>query len=152
MTAQDSLKVLVPPILREALASVRPGEDIDEALLRALKARYPDEATSLLSALARLVALEAERAREDREQTIRRLAAADPGPEIVLKTTSGPPGQTSGVTHVSLGRREYRALEEMPPELRRVVERNRPRASSCPRVGCSWALLASFAALLRAAR
>src|SRR4030065_610117 len=59
-----TVTVQVGPILSEAVASAGPGEDIDEALLRALKARYPEEAASLLSAISRIVEIEARQSGE----------------------------------------------------------------------------------------
>ena len=170
--AGKSLKVQVGPILREALASVRGGEDIDEALLRALKSRYPQEAVSLLAAITRLIDIEAGHHDEPREAVVRRLADGVPGPELSIsssdeRTDSGFPGsfsRTVSQTHViRVGDKEYRSLEELPSHIRRAIEDAREkgrsgrtivsRGSGGPRVtvgaaqgglktGCSWTLIA----------
>jgi len=144
---ETTLKVRIAPLLREALGSVQPGEDFDEALLRVLKLRHSDQATALLSAHSRLIELECERTGEDKSQTIRRLAESDPGPEIVLKTSGDQPRRTSMETRTfRVGDKEYHSLEEMPPDLRRAVERGmagKRTTVKAPRVGCSWSLLAA---------
>ncbi len=84
-----ALTVRLSPILSDALASVKPGEGTDEALPRARKARHPEQAAALLSAVTRIVEIESGRAGEDKQATLRRLAQEDPGPEITLRTSAG---------------------------------------------------------------
>jgi hypothetical protein len=171
-SAGRSVKVQVGPILREALASVRAGEDIDEALLRALKARYHGEAVSLLAAITRLIDIEAGHHDEPRETVVRRLSEGVPGPELSIsssdkRTDSGFPGSFSRTVSqtqiIRVGDKEYRSLEELPPQIRRAVEEARSKGQSGrtvissrsggPRVtvgagqggvktGCSWTLIA----------
>jgi len=127
-----TVTVQVGPILREAVASVGAGEDIDEALLRALKARYPEEAANLLAAISRIVEMAAREANESTEQAIRRLAESQPGPEITLRRAGGrvveggfptTVSETVSETHViRVGDKEYRSLEEVPPHIRRAIE------------------------------
>jgi len=132
------LEVQAAPLLREALREAQPGEDFDEALLRTLKARHPERAAALLAAFSSMLDLEAERAHENKEQAVRRLAETDPSPTIRLS----PP-------QVRVTRREYRSLEEMPPELRRQAEA-RLQAARPSRAGCLWSLLpGALAALCR---
>lgn len=148
-----TLNVRVSPILRDALACARPGEDFDEALLRALKARHPEDATSLLSAVARMVEAESKRASEDRQQTVRRLAEADPGPEIVLRTSMGEPTTITAESRViRIGDKEYHSLEEVPPHLRGMIERAMSGRRPTARAGCVSAIVTGWLlSLMRAA-
>ncbi len=81
--------VEIGPILREALASAGPTEDVDEALLRTLKRRYPGEATNLLSAVSRIAEVEAQRAGVDKREAMRRLAHGEASPELTLCSSGG---------------------------------------------------------------
>jgi len=147
------VRVRVSPLVREALDSGQPGEDFDEALLRVLKAHYAEEATSLLPAVARTVQVEQRIAGHDREQALRRLAAADPGPEIVLRTSRDRDVvRVAQSTSVRIGGQEYHSLEEVPPHLREVVARGMSQggATRRMRIGCSAGLIAAWIiALLR---
>lgn len=158
--AETSVTLQVSPVLRDALASVRPGEDLDEAMLRALKARHPEQGSVLFSALTRLVELEVERTQETREQVIRRLAEADSGPEVMVRQTGGQPTRINMESQViRIGDQEYHSLDDVPPHLRSVIERAKakgmsargaPAAGSGPKVSCSWALLGGWlVALIR---
>jgi len=139
-----TVTVQVGPILSEAVASVGPGEDIDEALLRALKARYPEEAASLLSAISRIVEIEARQSGESKEQAVRRLAASQPGPEIALRRSGGRVVKGGFPTTVSetvsetqiirVGGKEYGSLEDVPPEIRRAIEEARRTGGTTRRV------------------
>jgi hypothetical protein len=146
---EEVLRVHISPIIKEALSSVGPGEDLDEALLRALKSRYPQHAAALLPACTRLIEIEAKGANGDKQQTLRRLAESDP--EIVLRTSGGEVPTTIAETRViRIGDKEYHSLEEVPPHLRRIVERGMQGQRPAPRVGCSWTLIGGWlAALLR---
>jgi len=143
---EKSLKVRVSAVIKEALFEVRPGEDFDEALLRALKAKYPVEAAALLSALTRIIELEAQRAKEDKEQTIRRLAEASPGPEIVLRTRGGEvPTTTIESTTLRIGDKEYHSLEEVPPHSRAMIEKaKREKMAGARKSGCLSMLLGGW--------
>jgi len=151
MGESKTLKVHASPIIREALASAKPGEDFDEALLRALKARYPEEGANLLSALTRIIEIEAKRANEGKQQAIRRLAELDPGPEIVLKTSAGEPTRITAETRViRVGDKEYHSLEEVPPDIRRAIEGAMSGQRVARRAGCISALVSGWlSALLR---
>ncbi|NIM05433.1 MAG: hypothetical protein GTO55_04865 [Armatimonadetes bacterium] len=144
------MRVRISPIIREALVSVGPLEDFDEALLRALKARHPDQAAALLSAITRLVEIESQRANEDKQQTLRRLADRDPGPEVVLRTSGGEtPGTTTTIERqtIRIGDKEYHSLDEVPPHIRRAIEEAKSGKTTrkpIPRVGCTWALLGGW--------
>jgi len=151
-SAERRLKVRIAPLLREALASAGPGEDFDEALLRVLKARHPEDAAALLSACTRLIEMEARRANEDKSRTIRRLEESEPGPEIVLKTSGGEvPRITAESRIIHIGDKEYHSLEEVPPHLRHILEKGMPRGRASYRVGCSWALIGWIISLFRMA-
>jgi len=151
MEPDNTLKVHISPILGDALAFLQPGEDLDEAILRALKARHPDQASALLPAATRIIELESQQAYEDKHQTVRRLAASDPGPEINLRTSGGPISHTSiQSTVIHAGGKEYHSLEELPPDLRQAVEMGFRRGDSSPRlrVGCSLVIIALLQGLL----
>ncbi len=137
------------PVLRQALASTQPGEDLEEALLRALKASHPEQASALLSACSRLIELESKRAGEEKEQTIRRLAEADSGPEVKFSISGTMPRQTTiQTTVIRVGDKEYHSLDEVPPHIRRAIEgqlaggKTESRDTRKIRVGCSLAVIA----------
>jgi hypothetical protein len=137
--------VHVAPILKEALASAKPGEDIDEALLRALKARHPEQAAALLSALTRIIEVESGRAGEDRNATVSRLADAEPGPQVTLRTSGGQVPTTRTTSRViRVGDKEYHSLDEVPPDIRRALERGGHPSRRGPRASCTWALLGGW--------
>jgi hypothetical protein len=143
----------VSPLVREALAAVQPGEDFDEALLRVLKAYYPQEATSLLPAVVRLIEVEQRQSSEDRGQTLRRLAEAVPGPEITLRTSGGGAGTTFARSlTIRAGGKEYHSLDEVPEHLRSMVAKGMSRREVAHRVkvGCGgWLLGGWMVAVLR---
>ena len=151
---ETAVTLQVSPVLRDALSSARPGEDLDEAILRALKAYHPEQGTALLSALTRLVEIEMERTKETREQVIHRLAEADSGPQVAMRYSGGGPTRVNMESHViRIGDQEYHSLDEVPPHLRSAIERAKtkgmsargtPVAGSGPRVSCSWALLGGW--------
>ena len=150
-----TLKIHVAPILKAALTSVKPGEDFDEALLRELKALYPDQATALLGACTKLIEIEAKRENAGKEETIRRLAQSQPGPEITL-TVSGDetPRVVARTQVIRVGDKEYGSLEELPPDLRAMVERAQQqggRRRATVRPGCGLGLIGGWlVALIRA--
>ena len=122
-SGEATLKIHLSPILREALAAVKPGEDFDEALLRALKARQPQHATVLLSAFSHTIEAEMRRTNETKQQTLARLAQAEPGPEITLQTSGSEPRRTTVESRsIMINGKEYGSLEEAPPEFRRALE------------------------------
>jgi hypothetical protein len=143
------LTIRLSPVLREALASAGVGEDLDEALLRVLKSRYPEQATMLLSALTRLIEIEGKPGGERKEETIKRLADADPGPEIALKISAGRETEGTGEGTVStvsertvirIGDQEYQSLDEVPAHLRAALARGMNEGGTAPRTGCSLAV------------
>jgi len=149
----EEMKVRISPIINEALASVQPGEDLDEALLRTLKLHYPEQASMLLSALTRLVEMECKRTGEDRQRVLSRLALSDPGPEIRVTVSGGPISKTvTETTVIRIGDKEYRSLDEVPPDIRRGIE-NAMRSGTgktmhtskvTPKLGCTWSLLGGW--------
>ncbi len=157
----------IGPILREALAAVGPMEDLDEALLRTLKRRCPEEATNLLPAVTRIVEVEAQRSGVDKREAMRRLAEGEAGPEVTLRSSGGElsAGGLASVSHtfseqtvIRVGDKEYHSLEDVPPGIRSAIEHSRMSRGAEPRqvglrLGCSSALatlaLAALFALLR---
>ena len=148
-SAQTQTIQLVP-ILGDALAQVQPGEDLDEALLRALKSRQPADAAMLFPALSRLIAEEAQRRGGSKEEAVRRLAEAGPTSEITVRTSGQRSPTFTSVTEtrvIKLGGGKHQSLEELPPELHRAADirfsrRERPNL----RIGCSTALLCGLLA------
>jgi hypothetical protein len=120
-SAGGALKVRVSPIIKAARAAQKPGEDFDEALLRALKAHYPEQATHLLPALNKLIEFEANNVNETKEQTLARLAEAEPGPEITFKSSTAGPIKVS--TEIIFNSKKYSSLDEVPPHLREMVQK-----------------------------
>ncbi|MFB3882276.1 MAG: hypothetical protein ACE149_13500 [Armatimonadota bacterium] len=145
MPSSKSQPIQLGPILSEALAQVQPGEDLDEALLRALKSQRPEEAATLLPAVSRLISEEAQRQGGSREDAARRLAETGSSGEITVRTSGGRfPTFTTVVEKrvITLGDKKYGPLEELPPEARRAVEAELRRVERPKvRVGCSTALL-----------
>lgn len=151
-----TLQVDVGLILREALASAGPMEDVDEALLRTLKRHYPDGATNLLPAVTRIVEVEAQRSGVDRREAMRRLAQGETSPELRLRSSGGElsAGGLASASHtfseqtvIRVGDKEYHSLEEVPPEIRHAIERSRMSRGAEPRrvglrLGCSSGLAA----------
>ncbi len=125
MGEKHSTKVPLSPMLRAALSGRQPGEDLDEALLRALKAAHPEHAAALLAAATEMIEMEMKATREDRERVVQRLAAADPGPDMTFVTFGAGPLHMNFESMVfveRVGDKIYRSLDEMPEDLRRAVE------------------------------
>jgi hypothetical protein len=144
-SAGGGLKVRVSPIIKAARASQKPGEDFDEALLRALKAHYPERAAHLLPALNKLVEFEANNANENREQTLARLVEAEPGPEITFKSSTAGPIKAS--TEIIFNSKKYSSLDEVPPHLREMVQKamRGQKTVVVRRAGCMSFLLGGWA-------
>ncbi len=143
---KKQLRLNASSIIKEALASAAPGEDFDEALLRVLKAQYPQEAAALLSAYTRLIEFESQRTGETREQTLRRLAESELGPEIVFSASDRQPSTVVTQTTVT---RKYKSLDEVPPEIRQMIDKGpHVERKFTPKVGCSFSLLAWLFVLL----
>jgi len=137
------------------LSAAQFGEDFDEALLRTLKSRHPEEATALFPAISRLIEMEAERAKEGKTQALHRLAEAAPGPEITLNIGGGNVSKILAESKTyRVNDREYHSLEEMPSEIRHLVEQGIGpaegfgRSRRTPRVGCTFSLLAGLLAAI----
>jgi hypothetical protein len=142
---EETLSIRASPILREALSSVGPGEDFDEALLRTLKARYPEHAAALLSAHSQVIAFEAERAGLSRQQAIRQLAESEPGPEITFKVSRHVTTQAVADSEVvTVADERYASLAEVPAHLRPAVEQALRSQEAKSRRGCLWALIGGW--------
>jgi len=104
-----SRSVDVDALVREALAGQPGAEELDAAIARVVRARYPQASGALTDALGRL--LEAEMARQhcSRLEAAQRIAQGGVQGQLQVETT------TSTST--------YHSLEELPPELRERVER-----------------------------
>jgi hypothetical protein len=154
---EGGTRIDLAPILRQALAARQPGEDLDGALLRALKARHPEHATSLFPALSRVIELESQRSSETTDQVAIRLAQKDSGLHINFRTSGDPSGipgdgafhassSVTSTTVINIGGKEYHSLDEVPPDLRPMIERAvgrvTPPSSTTRRVGCSIGILA----------
>jgi hypothetical protein len=146
-------KIHLQPIAQAALAEWQSGEDLDEALLRALKTEYPKEAASLLPALTKMLELESQQRGESKETALRRLATTVPGPEISFRTSGG--GASPFTSTTITERRVYKvngreaAREELPPEIRKALESHQPKTERQLKVGCSAALVSILLSLMR---
>jgi hypothetical protein len=144
-------KIEIQPIAQAALLAWKPGEDLDEAVLRALKTEHPNDAAALLPAITKMIEMESQRRGETKETALRRLAATVPGPEITFRTSGGGSSPFTSTTitekHVyKLNGRET-ALEDLPPEIRQAIERGHPKAERQLKIGCSAALVSMLCGL-----
>ncbi len=152
----SGLTIHLSPIIRDALAQAQPGEDIDEALLRALKVRYPKEAAALLPAITQLIAAQTGPGLGGKDEALRRMAAAEPGPEIKFRSSGGSsPIRTTITTRqvITVNGKTYPSLDEVPPSIRRAIQSTiSGGAPDRQRVGCSIGLLAALVSALIARR
>ena len=103
-------------ILSQALDDTKPGEDTDEAILRACKTHYPGQHTEVFAAVTCMIEAAAEQEGLSKPDAVRRLVETSGTVSIRLRTSSGSApvaGQPSG-TPVS--------LDDLPPEIRARVE------------------------------
>ncbi len=129
MTEHTETTLHLGPLLREALAHRGPAEDLDEALLRTLKAQGQEHGPALLAAVGSVLEMEMKRTGETREQVAARLAAEEQGPQVSFRHH----GLTTTITKtvkIRAGGKEYHSLEELPPELREAVARALPGGES----------------------
>jgi len=120
------LKVDGRQLLKRALREMAPGEDIDEALLRACKALYPEQAMAVFGALGRMLdTIGRTESDASRFATATRLAASKGKLSISLHTSVT---STSHVAHIPGARTAAGSgsvtvrtvtggsLDELPPE------------------------------------
>jgi len=142
--AAQTERIELAPVLREALASAAPGEDFDEALLRALKRTHPAQSAALLPAVTRLLETEAERTGEDRRTVAQRMADSEHLPPLTFTSNLGRPTVVRETRITTSEGKTYHSLAELPPEMRRSLESQLSRREK-PKVkmGCSMLLLLS---------
>jgi len=109
------LQIDAKQILQQALGQVGPGEDIDEAILRACKALYPGQHTEVFTAVNRMVETMLERRGGSKPEVIKQMVAAPGTLSITMHTSSVsvPLGAQAGSAPKS--------LDELPPEIRQKV-------------------------------
>ena len=89
------LEIDAKQVLQQALAQAKPGEDIDEAILRACKALYPDQHTQAFTAVSRMVGAMAQQQGLAKDEAIQQLANS-PGAASITMHTSTVSTTTSG--------------------------------------------------------
>lgn len=110
------LEIDAKELLRQALAEAEPGEDIEEALLRICKRRYPEQYTELFPDILGVIEMMTEQMRGSKDKVIRELVETDGSMSITLhssdvvetKTYSGDP---------------EKVLKELPPDIREEVRK-----------------------------
>jgi hypothetical protein len=150
--AKDTMKIDLVPILRDALTTAGPGEDFDEALLRALKRTQPEHSAALLPALTRVLGTEAQRTGEDKRAVAQRMADDQRVPDLTFSSNLGRPKVVRETRITTSEGKTYHSLEELPPHLRRSLKSQLSRREK-PKVkmGCSsWLLGGPLLCLLRA--
>ncbi len=119
-------------VLERALAEATPGEDLDEALLRACKALHPQHPTELFTALSQMLQALGQPGDASRLDTLRRLASAQGSMTISLESNldtaghgvpfevhAGPIGLSVKRT-VTISRTGV-SLDQLPPEVQQKV-------------------------------
>ena len=81
------LQIDVNEFLEQVLNEVEPGEDVDEAIFRTCKKRYPDHFMEVFPGLLQVVELERENVEGSGIEMIRNLVASDNIMTINLRTS-----------------------------------------------------------------
>ena len=110
------LEIDAKQLLRQALAEVQPGEDIDEAILRVCKKRYPDNYSEIFPEVFRMVDMLAENMDGSRLEIVRELAASEGSMSMTLHSTEVTETRT-------LTGEPGKLLDKLPPETRAKIAR-----------------------------
>jgi hypothetical protein len=125
-TAAPAQNIPAGPLLRQALSETAGGEDFDEALLRVLKAQYPEHATTLFSAFTQLVDMEVRMKNLPRLEVIKQLAESDSSPQMKFSSTDkGPLHMTTTTSFNFKITKGNPAMEDFLPEIRNALEESR---------------------------
>jgi hypothetical protein len=106
----NELKIDVASVAREALTECRPGEDLDEAILRSCKKLYGESGVMAFQAVQSAVTALAQRDDGDREKALRGIAEGKASVNVVANIH---------VSHNSA----TKSLDDLPPEMRAEVEK-----------------------------
>lgn len=105
------LEIDAKQLLRQALTEVQPGEDIDEAILRVCKKRFPDNYSEIFPEVFQMVDMLAENLDGSREDVIRELANSEGSMSMTLHSAE--------ITETRTFTGEpKKLLDELSPELR----------------------------------
>jgi len=106
-------------LFADALGTLGPGEDLDEALLRAAKASSPEHWRDLFTVALQVLA-QATGSGESRAAAARRLAGEQMDVEISSshRESRTPMGQESRE-----GRQVFSSLDDLPPDVRKALEK-----------------------------
>jgi hypothetical protein len=123
----DELVIDVKSLVGDALNSRQPREDLDEALLRAAKARYGDRALEVFNALTAALDLQAKQSGKAREEALHDLAGpmiiTRSAPRIVKSFSFGKQvgGSKGTVSRTFSFSTSAKSVDELPPEVRTQV-------------------------------
>jgi hypothetical protein len=107
--------ILLSEICREALATRAPGEDLDEALLRAAKKLYPEEGLNIFSTIQEVLKVREQAQGKPRNELVSAMAQGQDSFEMT-QTTFGT--TVKGGVNFKFGVN----LSTMPPEMKSLVE------------------------------
>lgn len=110
---QKELKIDVAAVARQVLQDRQPGEDLDEAILRACKHLYAESGAMAFQAVRGAIQSHADRNKEDFENALRDIA-------------EGGGGMRSVAGIITTQRITAGSLDELPPEMRAEVEKRSP--------------------------
>jgi hypothetical protein len=82
---ENELVIDVKGVVDDVAQTRQPGEDLDEAILRATKARYPEQSLAVFNAIRALLDMQVARSKASPEEALQHL-----GGPIVLRTSSEP--------------------------------------------------------------
>jgi predicted nucleic acid-binding Zn-ribbon protein len=106
----NQLKIDVASVAREALNECRPGEDLDEAILRSCKKLYGESGVTAFQAVQSAVTALAQRGDGDREKALRRIAEGNASVNVVANIH---------ISHNNVPK----SLDDLSSEMRAEVEK-----------------------------
>ena len=118
MDEQKELKIDVDRVVAEALNTMAPGDDFDQALLRVLKSRYPDNYSTIFTLLSSFIDVRVSQDGSSREEAARHVARSQA--QVTIQVSAGQ-GGISGKTTLSPEELEKK-LDQFPPEVRQKIE------------------------------
>jgi hypothetical protein len=108
---EKNLSIDAAAVAREALQVRQPGEDIDEALLRACKKLYGESGMFAFQGIQGALGALAGRGNLDRESALKQMAGGQSGVQMRISTTIRTTEKTGA-----------KSLDDLSPELRAKVE------------------------------
>lgn len=110
--------ILLSEICRQALATRAPGEDLDEALLRAVKKLYPEEGFNLFTTVKQMLQMRGGVQGKSSEEMVAILAQGQESFEMTQTTTTTTTVSRSG----NMKALDDLDLSAVPPEMKTLVE------------------------------